>query len=115
MALISVKMLPRDFAKKSRCATGHSTPIESRSRRPISRPEPVALCRGRGEALDGLYVAGKQAAGLIDIARPQRLKNQAMVLVGPWPPAGIARHRKHKPGVRKLQPVEAGKQPRHAA
>jgi len=39
-----------------------------------------------GKALDGLNVARKQAAGLVDIADSQRLEDQAVVLVGPRPP-----------------------------
>jgi len=60
-------------------------------------------------------VAGEQAAGLIDIARAQCLKDQAVVLVGPRPPGRTTRHREYEPRIGKLQSVEARKQPWHGA
>ena len=68
-----------------------------------------------GEALDGLNVAREQAAGLIDIARPQRLQDQPVILIGPRLPAGAMRGREHQTGIGELQSVEAGEQARHRA
>src|ERR1700686_801964 len=76
---------------------------------------PAPLRHGYGKPLDGLNVAREQAAGLVDIARAQRLENQAVVLIGPWPPAGMARHREHQPGIGQLQSVDTGEWARHGA
>ena len=57
----------------------------------------------------------QKSAGLLDVASAQRLQDHAMILAGPRPPAGIARHREHQARIRQLQPVEAGKQARHRA
>jgi hypothetical protein len=58
-------------------------------------------------------VARQQAAGLIDIARPQGLQNQAVILIGSRSPADTARHCEYQSRICKLQTVEAGEQPRH--
>ena len=60
------ELAKKNSAKRSRCATGRSMPIGSRSNRLTSRPERSG--GGGSEALDRLDVAGEEAAGLIDLA-----------------------------------------------
>lgn len=69
--------------------------------------------RGKGQALDGLDVARKQVAGLIEVARSKRLQNHAVIMVGARAPAGTARHGEHQSRICKLQSLEAGEQSRH--
>src|SRR5579859_6558783 len=83
----SMRATPRNWprknsAKRSRYATGRFMPTGSRSSPPIFHHDLISLRRRDRQALDGLNVAGEQAAGLIDVATSQRLKNQAVVLIG---------------------------------
>src|SRR6185437_6646180 len=72
----------RRFAKNSRFATGPFMPTESGSRRLIFRRDGSKLSRcGGGEAFDRLDVTGEQAAGLIEVPRPQCGQNQAVILM----------------------------------
>ncbi|VIO69436.1 hypothetical protein CI41S_19300 [Bradyrhizobium ivorense] len=73
----------------------------------------LLLGRGMGQALDGLDVARKQVAGLIKVARSQRLQNHAVILVGARAPAGTVCRGEHQSRICKLQSVETGEQSRH--
>ena len=78
-----------------------------------SNPTPRLELRG---AQSSRYVARQQAAGLIDIARPQgTARYQAVILIGPRSPADTARHCEYQSRICRLQTVEAGEQRRGIA